>query len=68
MERNHLSQLWHSIKGHIVQSVPLDDALCEFDCRKRQCTHGEWDSCERRRGFAAGELMPGNQQPAGETS
>lgn len=63
MRRNLLTQFWHSIKGHIVQDVHMDDALCAFDCRKSQCSHGEWDSCERRQGRAAGELMPAGQQP-----
>ena len=36
------------LKGQIVQEVPEDVALCEFDCRKGQCRMGEWESCERR--------------------
>jgi hypothetical protein len=44
--------------NQIVQDVPEDIALCEHDCRKRQCTLGEWDRCERRLRNAAGELMP----------
>jgi hypothetical protein len=36
------------LKEQIVQDVPEDIALCEFDCRKGQCRVGEWESCERR--------------------
>ena len=36
------------LKEQIVQDVPEDIALCEFDCRKGQCRMGEWESCERR--------------------
>ena len=36
------------LKDQIVQDVPQDIALCEFECRKGQCLMGEWESCERR--------------------
>jgi hypothetical protein len=42
----------------IVKDVPEGDALCEFDCRKGQCTQAEWVTCERRLNLAQGELMP----------
>ena len=32
----------------IVDEVPEDIAVCEFDCRKPDCRHGEWESCQRR--------------------
>lgn len=41
-----------------VEDVPDDLALCEFDCRKVQCTSDEWATCERRINRAAGELFP----------
>jgi hypothetical protein len=50
--------LWRWVKDQIVQDVPKDSALCEFDCRKEQCTIGEWETCERRLDKGAGELMP----------
>jgi hypothetical protein len=37
------------IHNHIVQSVPEDIALCEYDCRKLECSMGEWEHCERRK-------------------
>ena len=42
----------------LVQEVPQEDALCEFDCRKLQCTQGEWETCDRRIRRAADELYP----------
>ena len=42
------SQAWQWVKGQFVQEVPQDVALCEFDCRKLQCTMGEWETCARR--------------------
>ncbi len=51
-------QLWERLKDQVVQDVPEEDATCEFDCRKQQCTEGEWATCERRIKRAAGELWP----------
>jgi hypothetical protein len=42
----------------IVQDVPPDIALCEYDCRKEGCTHQEWEDCDRRITRGAGEFMP----------
>jgi hypothetical protein len=49
---------WQRLKKQWIDDVPDDVALCEFDCRKGQCTYGEWASCERRLSKTAGELMP----------
>jgi hypothetical protein len=46
------------LKGQIAQDVPEADGLCEYDCRKLQCTEEEWATCERRIHKAAGELWP----------
>ncbi len=40
--------LWGWVEDQIVQDVPKDIAVCEFDCQKDQCTWGEWETCERR--------------------
>ena len=56
--RISLSKLGHWAKEQIVAEVPDDLAVCEFDCRKSQCSWDEWVSCERRISKAAGELMP----------
>jgi len=46
------------LKDQIARDVPEADALCEYDCRKQQCTEEEWATCERRIHKAAGELWP----------
>ena len=56
-----LRNIWDWAWGQIIREVPADDALCEFDCRKPQCTEGEWENCVRRLQRAAGELMPTNR-------
>ncbi len=59
---HRLSSLMHSfwrwISEKIVQDVPEDSAVCEFDCRKGQCDMSEWAHCDRRLRSAAGELWP----------
>jgi len=60
--------IWRWLRNQIVQDVPEDSALCEFDCRKGQCTTEEWEGCDRRLNKAAGELMPSPKKPPlGET-
>ena len=53
------------VKRNIVDDVPEEIALCEFDCRKGQCEQGEWASCDRRVRNASGELFP-NGNGAGQ--
>lgn len=61
-------KFWQWSKGQIVRDVSEQDGLCEFDCRKLQCTDEEWATCERRIHKAAGELWPGpSPAPGGET-
>ena len=55
---NIFRNLWAWVSGQLIGEVPEGDALCEYDCRKLQCTEGEWETCSRRLGRAAGELMP----------
>jgi hypothetical protein len=49
-------RLWQWLKDQIAQDVPEADGLCEYDCRKQQCTEEDWATCERRIHKAAGEL------------
>lgn len=51
------------LKNQIVDEVPPEDALCEFDCRKEQCQFDEWATCERRLSRGAGEFMPNKSSP-----
>jgi curli biogenesis system outer membrane secretion channel CsgG len=55
---NSLRRSWQQFEQHLSEEVPEDIAVCEFDCRKTQCSYGEWKSCERRLSKGAGELMP----------
>jgi curli biogenesis system outer membrane secretion channel CsgG len=59
-----ISKAWNWLRDQIVQPVPESSALCEFDCRKQQCTMGEWENCDRRLTQAAGELMPASKKAA----
>jgi hypothetical protein len=36
------------VTDQIIQDVPVGIEVCEYDCRKSQCTAGEWETCERR--------------------
>jgi hypothetical protein len=53
-----LRQLADWVLNQIVQDVPESNGLCEYDCRRLECSHGEWETCERRLNRAGGELMP----------
>jgi len=54
-------RLWQLMKHQILDDAPEDLAICEFDCRKEQCTQDEWARCERRFRKGAGELFPDPQ-------
>lgn len=56
-------KFWQRLKNQIAQDVPASNGLCEYDCRKQQCTEEEWATCERRIGRAAGELWPETKPP-----
>ena len=45
---NTLHHAFGWLMNEIVQDVPEENAICEFDCRKPQCTFEQWLSCERR--------------------
>lgn len=59
---SHPARAAHNAFGwllnQIVQDVPEEIAICEFDCDKPQCRFDTWACCERRLRKAAGELMP----------
>lgn len=40
--------LWSSMLHLLVEDVPEELALCEFECRRCDCTWGQWLTCERR--------------------
>ena len=41
-------RLWQRFRNKVIQEVPEDIQLCEFECRKLQCTMSGWARCERR--------------------
>ena len=45
-------------REQIIGEVPKDSAICEFDCRRPECSEVEWQSCTRRLERGAEELMP----------
>ena len=49
--RDWFRKLFPDSEKHLVEQVPNDIALCEFDCRKTQCSFGEWETCARRLRF-----------------
>jgi hypothetical protein len=49
---------WRWMINHVVQDVPEDIMVCEFDCRKAQCTMVEAERCEKHQHGGAGELFP----------
>ena len=51
-------KFWQWLRNQVAQDVPVSVGLCEYDCRKQQCSAEEWESCERRIQKAAGELWP----------
>lgn len=46
------------VLNHLVQDVPEEIGLCEFDCRRADCYDNELKTCQRLRERAQGELMP----------
>lgn len=54
------------LSEQIVGDVPAGDEICAFDCRKGQCTAGEWETCRRRLDRAAGELMPAEAEASAQ--
>jgi hypothetical protein len=51
-------RLWEFVKRQIVDEVPEEFAICEFDCREIRCMPNEWNTCELRIQNGAGELFP----------
>jgi hypothetical protein len=43
-----IRNLWRRLQGPMVQDVPADIAVCEFDCPSVACRRGAWERCEHR--------------------
>ena len=61
---DELHRMWRYLSNEIVQDVPEAIELCEFDCRKTQCTAQEWARCRRRLKHSAGELVSVRTMPS----
>ena len=44
-----LSKLWKGFKNIVGQEVPQEMEVCEFDCRRLECSQKDWENCERRK-------------------
>jgi hypothetical protein len=45
---SNFHRLWQRFKNKVIQDAPEDVQLCEFNCKKLQCTMGDWEHCEKR--------------------
>jgi hypothetical protein len=43
-----LRYFWHDIGVPWIDSVSDELAECEFECRKPECSRGEWETCAHR--------------------
>ena len=46
------------LKNQVIQDVPKDIAVREYNCRRGQCMQDEWETCARRLSASTGELKP----------
>jgi len=58
---------WRWLSEQVVQDVPEDIMVCEFDCRKAQCNMDEAELCEMRRTEGVGALSPSGGNERSET-
>lgn len=49
-ETGYLDRLRRWFGNHIYTEAPESLEVCEFECRKFQCSMGDWEKCERRLG------------------
>jgi hypothetical protein len=61
LHKHPFTRLRQWIAAELVADVPQSDAVCEFDCRRTQCSAGAWEVCDRRRSNANGELWPARE-------
>ncbi len=45
---NNFYRLLQRFRSKVVQDVPEDIQLCEFECHKSQCAMSDWEKCEKR--------------------
>lgn len=52
-------KFWQYLKDQIIQMVPDEIGICEFDCCHEQCLTGDWENCANRKKY----LLASNQLP-----
>jgi len=56
MLRNQLlTRLSHWLGKQLIDEVPTDLVICEYECRRGRCTEGEFRTCIRRATHPAGQ-------------
>jgi len=45
---NLVSRIRRWLREEVVQDVPPEISVCEFECRHLECAHGEWETCANR--------------------
>ena len=48
IQANIFHRAWRRALGFLIENVPDELAVCEFECRKLQCTAAEAETCEMR--------------------
>jgi hypothetical protein len=41
-------RFWRWIKVQVIQEVPSENAVCEYDCKILECAEDKWENCENR--------------------
>ena len=49
--RNLLSAAFTNIWQKVSAPVPVENAVCEFECRELDCSEERWKNCERRKNY-----------------
>ena len=62
--RNPIIEFFHWLKAQWVAEVPDDLAICEFECRKSQCSSDDWAQCLLRVSNTRKELVQLRQSVA----
>ena len=58
--KNHNKfKFWQYLKDQIIQMVPDEIAICEFDCRREHCLMDNWKTCANRKKY----LLASNHLP-----
>jgi hypothetical protein len=59
---NPVVRLARWLRNQVVQYVPENIAVCEFECLETTCTSAKWNECRRRREMTPGGATQGTDQ------